>query len=148
MFVVAGRAVRLVRHHGFEAAPNHALGVKRHGFVASHELDHERVLHHGSIDLIAVPARFVFDPREPNDFGFLQLHAARKRRDFAHRNIVGDALVIAHGSTRHPDLAGFARDLFIIGNFVFGNRKHKSVDVGRHGEDRSTRTPHHGHHHA
>ena len=90
--------------HGLEAAPKHALAVKRHGF-GIHHLRQTRVFHHFGVDTVALRARLVHDVRENHSLPGLKLDALRKRCLFARLHVIRYALDVLESAVVAPDLA-------------------------------------------
>src|SRR5690349_13900870 len=84
---------KLEVHEHPEAAERHSLAVERHR-LRIHHVREPRILHRLRVHPVAILARFVDDPREPDFLALLELHALRERHLPTVHHVVGDALVI------------------------------------------------------
>src|SRR5688500_8693440 len=91
--------------HHLESAEHHALAVERHR-LGIHHVREPRILHRLRVDAIAILARLVDDPGEPDLFALLELHAAREGSRLAVLHVVGHAFVVAQRAVVEPDLRG------------------------------------------
>jgi hypothetical protein len=82
--------------------------------------------------LIAVAARLVDDPGEPDLLAFLELDRLRERRRLAGLDVVRAALHHRQCTVLAPDLGRLARHACVVGRPVLGHGKHESIDILRH----------------
>src|SRR5690349_18586486 len=112
--------------HALEAAEDHALAVERHVLVPGDA----GVLHHLRVDLVAVFARLVHDPRKEHGLARLQIHTLWERCELTGLHVVGLALVKLERPVLFPDLSGLAGHLTVGGDVGFRDRYDESIDIG------------------
>src|SRR5690606_4303068 len=74
---------------------------------------HARILHHLVVDLVALSARGVHDPRKHHRLALFQVHALRKGSDLAGLDILGDTFAVFQRAMLAPDGAAFGRNLAV-----------------------------------
>src|SRR5262245_39346913 len=112
-----------------EAAIDHALGIEGHLVRITHALE-TPISHHLLEDAIALGARLVGDPGEDDRLAGLLLHAARKGRDLALGDVVGETFLVVERSMVTPDLARESGELLVLLEVLLRNGNDETIDIG------------------